>query len=95
MTLPRTSTLEGAESAAPLPSKMRTFSNNVTAPLAEAEAEAWAQTLRCGSSAAAQTSAAAPARMARLPMPERCVLCRTMSSNGASGFVCIAIIPSG
>ena len=35
MTLPRTSTLEGAESAAPLPSKMRTFSNNVTAPLAE------------------------------------------------------------
>ena len=38
--LPRTSTLEGAESAAPLPSKMRTFSNNVTAPLAGAEAEA-------------------------------------------------------
>jgi pimeloyl-ACP methyl ester carboxylesterase len=37
----------------------------------------------------------APARMARLPMPARCVLCRTMSSNGARGFVCIAIVPSG
>ena len=34
--LPRTRTLEGAESVALLPSKMRTFSNNVTAPPASA-----------------------------------------------------------
>ena len=84
MTLPLISTWDGAERTGPLPSKMRTFSNNVTAPILGAEAEAWAQTLRCGSNAAAQTSADAPARRARRPLSKRCVLRTMMSSNGAS-----------
>ena len=58
-------------------------------------AEPWAQTVRFGSSAAAQMSAAAPASTTRQPMPERCILCRTTSSNGASACVGIAIILSG